>query len=132
RQQLGAEAEAEEGHARLDHLGDPLELALDAGERAAVVGRHRSAEDHHAGIVRHVFGQVAAEIGAEAMELVAARLEQGADPAGPRMLLVHDDRNLVGGDLARGYFLGLFSRYRHGFARYALVVATTRLTEGRR
>ena len=37
-----------------------IEFALDAGERAAVVGRHRAAEDHHAGIVRHVLGQLAA------------------------------------------------------------------------
>src|SRR5829696_1451129 len=124
-QELGAKAEAEIGHACFDHLGNPVELALDAGERAAVVGRHRPAEDHHAGIVRHVFGQVAAEIGAEAIELVTALLEEGADPTGPRVLLVHDDRYFLG-----NHFFGLFSRYRHGIARYAPLMATTRRTGG--
>src|SRR5712664_758489 len=124
-QQLGAEAKAEEWHARLDHLGNPVQLALDAGQRAAIVGRHRTAENHHAGIVGHVFRQVAAEVGAEAVELVTALLEEGADPTGPRMLLVHDDRYPFGGNL-----FGLFSQYRHGFARYASVVATTRRTNG--
>ena len=124
-QQLRAQAKAEEGNARLDDLGNPLELALDAGQGAAIVGRHRAAEDHHAGIVRHVFGQVAAEIGAKAMELVTALFEEGADPSGPRMLLMHDDCYLLGSNL-----FGLFSRYRHGFARYASVMATTRRTDG--
>src|SRR5882757_3504510 len=124
-QQLGAQAEAEEGDAGLDDLGNPVELALDAGQGAAIVGRHRAAEDHHAGIVRHVFGQVAAEIGTKAMELVTALFEEGADPTGSRMLLVHDDCYLLGGNL-----FGLVSRYRHGFARYAWVMATTRRTDG--
>ena len=35
RQELRSEAEAEERDARLDDLGNPLELALDAGQRAA-------------------------------------------------------------------------------------------------
>src|SRR5882672_7081719 len=125
RQELGAEAEAEIGHARLDHLGNPVELALDAGKRAAIVGRHWSAEDHHAGIVRHVFRQIAAEVRAKAMELVTALLEEGADPSGPRLLLVHDDRYFL-----HYYFFGLFSRYHHGVARYAELMATTRRTDG--
>src|SRR6185295_9753977 len=79
----------------------------------------------HAGIVRHVFGQVAAKIWAEAMELVTALLEEGANPAGPRLLLVHDDRYFLG-----NHFFGLFSRYRHGIARYAALMATTRRTDG--
>src|SRR6266851_1242085 len=124
-QQLGAQAQTEEGDARLDDLGNPFEFALDAGQGAAIVGRHRAAEDHHAGIVRHVFGQVAAEIGAKAVKLVTALFEEGADPTGSRMLLVHDDCYLLGGNL-----FGLVSRYRHGFARYASVLATTRRTDG--
>src|SRR4029077_471682 len=81
--------------------------------------------DHHAAIVRHVFGQVAAEVRAKAMELVTAPFEERADPTGSRMLLVHDDCNLLGSNL-----FGLFSRYRHGFARYVSVMATTRRTDG--
>src|SRR5262249_3326193 len=125
RQQLRAKAKAEIGNAHRDHLGDPVQLAFDSVERAAIVGRHRPAEDHHAGIVRHVLGQLAAEVGAQVMELVTAPLEEGADPAGSRMLLVHDDRDLRGVTL-----FGLLSRYRHGFARYARVMATTRRTPG--
>jgi hypothetical protein len=48
------------------------------------------------------------------MELVTALFEEGADPTGPRVLLVHDDRYLLGSNL-----FGLVSRYRHGFAKYA-------------
>src|SRR6266851_3680681 len=124
-QQLRAQAKAEEGNARLDDLRNPLELALDARQGAAIVGRHRAAEDHHAGIVRHVCGQIAAEIWAKAMKLVTALFEEGADPTGSRMLLVHDDCYLLGSNL-----FGLVSRYRHGFARYASVMATTRRTDG--
>ena len=43
----------------------------------------------------------------------------------PRLLLVHDDRYFL-----RNHFFGLFSRYRHGIARYAELVATTRRTDG--
>src|SRR6185437_16764987 len=105
----------------LDHLRYPVQLALDAGQRAAVVGRHRTAENHHAGIVRHVFGQVTAEIGAKSAQRVAALLEEGADPTGSRMLLMDNDGNI----------LGLFSRGRHGFAKYAPLVATTRPIDGK-
>jgi hypothetical protein len=43
------------------------------------------------------------------MELVAALLEEDADPSGSGMLLVHDDGDLVG-----GYLVGPFGRYaRH-------------------
>src|SRR5205085_6190923 len=122
RQELRTEAEAEIGHTRFDHLGDPVELAFDAGQGAAIVGRHRPAEDHHAGIVRHVVRQIAAEAGAKAMEFVTALLEKGADATGSGMLLMNHDR----------YFFGLFSRYaRHRFARYASVVASTRRTRDR-
>src|SRR6201996_6304212 len=55
------------------------------------------------------------------MELVTALLEEGADSSGPRMLLMDDD----------GYFFGLFSRDRHGVARYSCLVATTRRTGDR-
>src|SRR6185437_5025063 len=36
-QELGAEAQAEKGHAGLDHLRNPVELALDARQGAAIV-----------------------------------------------------------------------------------------------
>src|SRR5262245_44690435 len=121
RQELCAETQAEVGHTRLDHLGYPIELALDAIEGTAIVGRHRPAEDHHTGIFRHVFRQLAAEVGAKAVQLVAALLEEDADTAGSGMFLMDYNR----------YFFGLFSRYCHGFARYAWVVASTRRTRGR-
>jgi len=41
------------------------------------------------------------------LELVSALFEERANPTGPRLLLMHDDR----------YFFVLISRYRHGFAR---------------
>src|SRR5438552_1708507 len=48
------------------------------------------------------------------------------------MLLMHDDCYLLRRYFLRRYFFGLFSRYtRHGFARYAGVVASTRRTRGR-
>src|SRR3990167_2593377 len=125
RQELGTEAKTEERNAGLDHLGNPFQFALDAGQGAAIVGRHRSAENHHASVFGHVFGQIAAEIRAKAVKLVSALLEEDPDPSGSGVLLVHDDCYFLGTNLFR-----LQSRYRHGFAKYASLVASTRRTYG--
>jgi len=95
-QHLGAEADAEERRILLQAGADPVDLGLD--EIVRVVGAHRAAEDHGAGMVAHRLRQRVAEARLADVEGVAAGLQQAADAAGGRMLLMeHDEDRLAGG-----------------------------------
>ena len=91
RHHLGAEAEAEIGRSSLSGTLDPVDLALD--EVVLVVGAHRAAEDHGAGMLRHRVGQRIAEARPADVERMAALPQQAPDAARRRVLLVQDDED---------------------------------------
>ena len=93
-QKLRAEANPEEGLLLRERHRQPIDLAAD--EVFPVVGAHRAAEQHGAGMVRHRFGQRLAQARAANVERVAAVFQRLADAAGRRMLLVQDDQDGVG------------------------------------
>src|SRR6266481_25758 len=108
---LGMELEAEGAATAAEALH---RIALAGGEQLAAIGDghplamplvdfHRRFDPvaagfcrFDAGIARHVFGQLAAKVGAKAVEVVTAFFEQSADPAGPRMLLMNHNRYFFG------------------------------------
>ena len=93
-QKLRAEADPEEGLLFRERHSEPIDLAAD--EVFPVVGAHRAAEQHGAGVVRHRLGQRLAQARAANVERVAAAFQRLADAAGRRMLLVQDDQDGVG------------------------------------
>ncbi len=88
---LRAEADAEERLVLLERNRDPVDLAAD--EIVGVVGAHRPAENHRAGMLRQARRQRIAEPRPAHVELVAELRQGTADTARRGMLLVQDDQN---------------------------------------
>src|SRR3546814_10997592 len=74
-------ADAKERRAAFQHLRDEVDFLADEGQ-VVVVGAHRAAEDHAAGMVFEGVGQFLAKAGTADVEMVAARPQLFADTAG--------------------------------------------------
>src|SRR5262249_4491040 len=91
RQDLRAEADAEEWLLLAPRPPEPLDLAPD--ELLLVVGAHRPAEDDGARMVRERLRQRVAEARPPDVERVAATPEDLRHPAWCRMFLMQDEQN---------------------------------------
>ena len=96
RAHLRAEADAEERLFGLERHCDPVDLAAD--EIVLVVGAHRAAENHHAGVVAHGRRQRIVIARTAHIERMAELLERAADTARRGMLLVQDDKDRLAHD----------------------------------
>ena len=85
-QHLRAEADAEKRPVLAERNLQPFGLAAD--ELILVIGAHRPAEHHRAGMLVERFGQVVAERRPPDVELETAFQEQMADAAGTRQFLM--------------------------------------------
>ena len=101
RHHLGAETDAEQRHVARQR--DPLQPAqLEADRRpVVVVGALRPAEHDRRGIAGEIVGQRVEQVGAAAIEAVAALDQEFADPSRVRVLLVDHDQDAVGHALPR-------------------------------
>ena len=91
-QHLRAEADAEERPVLLERNLQPVGLAAD--ELVLVVGAHRPAEHHRAGMVVQRFRQGVAQRRAADVEVEAALRGAVADASGARILLMQHDQDL--------------------------------------
>src|SRR3546814_13075616 len=82
-------ADAKERRAAFQHLRDEVDFLADEGQ-VVVVGAHRAAEDHAAGMVFEGVGQFLAKAGTADVEMVAARPQLFADTAGVGTFLMDD------------------------------------------
>ena len=88
---LRAQADAEKRPLLAQGNFDPVDLPADIF--IGVVGAHRAAEDHRAGMQIQRLRQGIAEPRAADVEGMAQRAQRVADPARRRGLLVQDDQN---------------------------------------
>src|SRR6516225_10660441 len=88
-QHLRAETDTEEWTLLGERHGDPVDLA--ANELIAVVGAHRAAENHGAGVVLQGFGKHIAKARPPYIEPVSELSQRVADPARSRGFLMQDD-----------------------------------------
>ena len=105
---LGAQAQCHHLRAKADAQergflpqGKLHQADLGPHEVVLVVGAHRAAQDHRAGVAGQRLGQWVAVAGAANIEPVAAREQQLADVARRRVLLMQDDQHGFAGDLGR-------------------------------
>ncbi|GCC43755.1 hypothetical protein chiPu_0027705 [Chiloscyllium punctatum] len=91
RQHLRTEADAEERTLLAQRNGNPVDLAPDIV--VGIVGAHRAAADHRAGMHLERVGQRIAEARTADVEGVAQRTQRVADPAGSRGLLMQHDQH---------------------------------------
>ena len=96
RAHLRAEADAEERLLLLERHRDPVDFAAD--EIVLVVGAHRAAEDHDAGVIGQRRRQRVVETRTAHVERMAELLERAADAAGRGMFLVQDDQDRLAHD----------------------------------
>ena len=99
---LRAEADAEERPLLPQRHFDPVDLARDI--IVAVIGAHRAAEDHRAGMGIQRFRQRIAEARPANVERMAERTQGVADAARRRVLLMQHDQHRTG------------ALHMHGFA----------------
>ena len=99
-QHLRPEAEAEIGPVLLEGHTDPVDLPFH--EIVRVVGAHRAAEDHGAGVVRHRLRQRIAVARPADVEAMPALGDEAPDAARRRVFLVQDDEDRVLGALSHG------------------------------
>ena len=91
REHLRAEADAEERPLLAQGHVDPVDLAADVV--VGIVGAHRPAEEHGAGMLVQRLRQRIAETRTADVEPVPERAQRIADAAGRRRLLMQDDQD---------------------------------------